>query len=394
MHIGALLLALAALALSVAGQGAPGLPVGPPSTKPAPPPPSNDLAGTTGDGFVADTIEGPSEAVAGDATAIVTIWALDQPLRISSVMVSDVVRSVDGAQQSIGSDKAALSEGCETIKAYGNCQLSIAIKPELGPGVYKVRLTIAADKARKAREVRFERRAPWECAFIILCRGLLVGALVAYWLGGARDHSVRALRLKRVRNSLSRIPAHGRPLLEQLQGRLIQLTADWESVVHMIADDQVDELEKRPKEMEFLIALLPDAQPAAPLTTALHAVTQAMAPGPSGRLAPVAPALFDAARTAKAGVELALPPTVRPTLPFTVRSGISSALLAFRLVEHVVAFILALLFALVAMNSFYFKDPSWGSAADKVALFLVGFGAYAGSLASVSTLLGRAKSTS
>ena len=179
-----------------------------------------------------------------------------------------------------------------------------------------------------------------------------------------------------------------------MQGRLIQLTADWESVVHIIADDQVDELEKRPKEMEFLSALLQDAQSAAPLTTALHAVTQAMAPGPSGRLTPVAPALFDAVRTTKAGVELALPPTVRPTLPFTVGSGISSALLAFRLVEHVVAFILALLFALVAMNSFYFKDPSWGSDADKVALFLVGFGAYAGSLASVSTLLGRAKSTS
>ena len=139
MHIGALLLALAALALPVAGQGAPGLPVRPPSNKPAPPPPSNDLAGTTREGFVADTIEGPSEAVAGDATAIVTIWSLDQPLRISSITVSDVVRSIDGAQQSIGSDKAALSKGCETIKAYGNCQLSIAIKPELGPGVYKVR---------------------------------------------------------------------------------------------------------------------------------------------------------------------------------------------------------------------------------------------------------------
>jgi hypothetical protein len=101
-------------------------------------------------------------------------------------------------------------------------------------------------------------------------------------------------------------------------------------------------------------------------------------------------AIRAAVRTAGGQPESAgLTPASSP-LPIDLRRGAADLRSQFNQWERLVTFVLAIVFAAVALGTIY-VEPVWGSYGDFLAAFLIGFAAYAGTAPGIGALLTAAR---
>jgi hypothetical protein len=294
------------------------------------------------------------------------------------------------------------------VTADGRCRISATLKDIQTPGLYSAKVWLVGQGGgRQEVKLDFARRGPlwWAIALVLL--GLATGLVVTTWRGGGRDRAGTAIAIKDAIEDLTRLDAgSGRP---PRTGLMVDRALELEAAVvagNSFDAAEVAELRLRPNQYRFLRAIEAQgsdlsADKQQQLAVTVDAAIEAMNPTPNGPLAAVPLATLVAVREKlkelKAPPAGALAATSGPAaadvlpLPITLRMSARTARLAFAIAERGVAAILMLLFAVSALGTLYYGKSYWGSYGDLLAAFMVGFGAYAGAVASVDNFLQRAR---
>ena len=325
-----------------------------------------------------------------------TVWMA--PIQVGGVINGETIAFPSNTAR-IQSSCAARGNKPLAVPAQGSCTIGVSLSGIREPGQYTVNLALIGEAGERENvSLDFARRRPLWWAILLVLAGLMTGALITYWRGGGRDRAQQAITIKEAAEALKRLdagvlkPGRINPLLEHadaLQRRVLRGEA--------VDDAEIEQLRLRVPQYQFLLnieALGAGLGVATPqLDQKISDAIEKMLPGTDGKLVEVPATMFDEVRDAlkalRGGPELA--PSIIPLetlpLPITIEMTSASARDVFALIDWVVALILMLLFVALALGSLYYGAPYWGGYGDLVAAFMVGFGAYAGAVASVDTFL-------
>lgn len=335
-----------------------------------------------------------------------------KPVGISTMM-KQVRATVDGVTTPVPQEKVKLTTSCGAGEVKGSfdiqttqpCILRAELVDVRRPGRYTAKISLIG-KAGDSRdfELDFARRESiwWAIGLVLL--GLITGFVIMSWLGSGRERSLAVISIKEaVANLLNLDGSSGKPA--RMADVLFRGREMERAILHGAAADsaEVTEIQKRVSQYRFLLAieargskLSGDKQ--LQLAIPVKAAIEAMQPASSGKLVPVDEGLFTAAKAKLLELEQGADRHVAsaemaPDLPLPITQGMSvaSARFAFALAEWGAAVILMLVFTVIALGTLYVSNAYWGGYGDLLAAFMIGFGAYAGSIASVASLLQRAR---
>lgn len=292
-----------------------------------------------------------------------------------------------------------------------SCAISVSLTGISGPGRYTAKVSLfGATGGRQDLTLEFAHRRPLGWPIGLVLAGLVTGLIVTSWRGGGRDRTRTGIEIKDAIEALELLdagqpdqPGRMRPVIARARAMEAALIGGG-----AVEAAEVAELGARPSQYRFLLdiettgATLP-ADKRAELAVAIAGAISKMMPSASGKLATVPDADFNTVKEKlgelQESTEVALgdaagAPTPDLPLPLTARMSSRAARRAFALWEWGVALILMLVFAAVAIGTLYFGKPYWGNYGDLLAAFMIGFGAYAGAVASVDSFVQRARTAS
>jgi hypothetical protein len=331
--------------------------------------------------------------------------------------ITKVTRTTGGETRSLPDSAASLDAVCDGPKpwpaklaANQSCQIGVTLGAMREPGQYKVRMILRGGAGgRHEVNLGFAHRRPlgWPIALVAL--GLLTGGLITWWRGSGRDRTRTAIRIKGAVEALKGLDA-GPPNRPRIK-RIFDVAAAMEADVlrnEPVEDAQIVELRRRVPQYRFLRdleSMVPPKTDPAKRVAFDQAVADAiskMLPGADDRFGPVPDSVFQAVQDELAKLKPAPlqadadSPIPIDSLPLPITAGMTGAAArrVMTLMDWLVAIVLMAIFIWTAMGTLYFGKPYWGSNGDLLAAFMVGFGAFAGAVASVDTFLQRARATS
>lgn len=407
--------ALAAIAATLLAAGAPAQPA--PAAK-APPRQTTAPAGSE-----AGNTTTQSSALTDDNL----LWD-DKPTRDSSLDIGLVAREpvevltakakvsglVNGEELTFSDSIATLQPDCGgpvsfpiRVEDKKPCRIEVTLNDPGTPGLYTAKVFLFPRVGdRKQVTLKFAVRRSVCIAIGLVLAGLAAGFVITAWRGSGRERSEAVIAIKESAEALEFLDSGtGQPRMTPVLDRARTMV---ESLIRGASVDaaEIAALQARVGQYRFLQQIeargsgLP-ADKKSQLAAAIVPVIDAMMPGPSGKLGGVPDATFIAVRdklhqleTEVAAVQGASDSALPlETMPLPVTAGMTSAEArrAFDVMEWAVALILMLIFTAAALGTLYYGKTFWGSYGDMVAAFMIGFGAYAGSVASVDTFIQRAR---
>lgn len=351
-----------------------------------------------------------SDATDADKVDFV-IRPLKIDLKVSAITVVGLSRTADGVTRPQSSTDVTsqpcteLKSGTGIVKLGTRCPVAVMLSASNGPGRYTAGIEVLAEDERELVSIAFDHSRPWYVAFGVLALGLAVGAYVGNWLNTGRDLALKAIAVKNARTDIADA-AKGVPLLTELASKLMLRSEQMEREMNTIDDAELDELRLRPAQLRFIVDIDRDASHIGGdrenLNDALTALVSALAPSANGILEPVPATAVQAVRVAleamqklaHGNVESAARNVELPRQAFPIDMSPERAEQQFKQREWITATILALIFSAMTLVTSYYKVPVWGTPGDLLTMFLIGFGAYAGSIASVSAFLKRSATSS
>lgn len=354
----------------------------------------------------------PDEANAADGRLGFTLRNIaTAPLPIAEIAVEEAMVTSAGTKSRLPAPRPAIACGFDpaitaapfTLPPLRSCRVDIPLVTDPA-GKHEARVTVTGGAGgvhgfRLAADIK---RGPGDPITLILL-GLVVGALVSWWSGRGRERWSEAAGVKASLEMLGAQAAAIPDAERRLRG-ILAAAADLQR--RILAGEghdpaEVGELGRRVRFINYYLLQERNAGTGGG-TSVTEATTRAilgLAPGPEGRFDPAisetsvrtAAEAIVAAGTRAGGIESADAAPTRMILP--VGADWSATLLTRFgwVIEIAVSVALAAVFAAVALQSMYFNQPVWGSATDRIAAFIIGFGAYAGSVASVDAFLARAR---
>jgi hypothetical protein len=399
----------AGVAASAVAAAPPTAPAAAPAPSPgiAPPPPAPDAVATKPaptNGWTAQAIVEP-EGTSTDGRLYFAIRnAAADPLRITGITVLHAAVISGSATAALPPPPALLHCGGDpaarplphAIAGFTTCIVSTAL-PVRGPGRYVADVAVQGgggdgQTIRLQSDVRLDRS--WAVWWVVA--GLGSGCLVAWWSGSGRTRWTDAALVKAHLERLQLLAAGAGPA--RRLGAITAAAEDLQARLLGGGDYSAEEIGECGRRVRFARHLFDREQMAGAATPAVAAATTAalalLNPGADLRFAPpvdgakvdaAAEAIAAAAGGPEAAAARAFPLPVSPTLSSASLRGAGLTL------ELVVAGIVALVFAALALQTFYDPDPHWGSFGDQFAAFMIGFGVFAGAVAGVDAILARVK---
>lgn len=354
----------------------------------------------------------PDEANAPDGALGFTLRnPTTSPLPIAEIAVEEAMVTAGGVKSRLPAPAPMLACGFDpalkappfTLPPLRSCRVGVSLATAPA-GKHEARVTVtgAAGGIHSFRLAADIKRGP-ETAILLIALGLIIGGIVTWWSGRGRERWGEAASVKAAMEMLEAQALSTTDPQPRLGG-LAAAAADLQR--RILAGEghdpaEIGELWRRTRFVNFLLATERSAGGGAGqgVRSATTTAIAALAPGPEGRFDPAisesqitaAAQTILAARTG--GIESA--DTAPPKMTLPINAAWSSAVLVrFKwLIEIAVSVALAIVFAAVALQSMYFNQPVWGSLTDLIAAFIIGFGAYAGSAASVDAFIAKAKKT-
>lgn len=369
-----------------------------------------------------DNIVAPEHPTRGNRFDIGLI--AQRPIRVTAATAT-VSGLVNGETLALPGDSVSLRSACdgrsENAGAPGRrrdfpievqpghpCTIGVTFNAISQPGHYTAKIWLFGSAGeRKLVKLDFARRRSIWSAIGLVFAGLIVGFLVTSWRGGGRERTKKVIAIKEAVEALKALDgAIGRP---PRMGPIIGRAREMEAALLRAAavdDAEIAELQARVSQYRFLRdieargASLPEAKQRE-LAAAIGDAVDVMLPLANGKLAAVPDQTFRAVTDKLKALEQtreadslafdsALPGEELP-LPVTQQMSSATARLAFAIAEWGTAVILMLVFAVVAIGTLYVGNSYWGSYGDLLAAFMIGFGAYAGAVASVDAFVQRAR---
>jgi hypothetical protein len=338
----------------------------------------------------------------------------DKPIAVASAAWT-VNRTSGTATYPLPDDEARLTTTCprgpekpakmlRQIPPLSGCLIRVTLPNMTQPGRYTAKVLLyPASGTRKEVSLDFAYRRPLYWAILLIVAGLVAGGLVSYWRGGGRERAERVIRIKQAIEALSVLATkfpQGR--VEAVIRRADEMQL---SILNGEAGDdaQIAELALRPGQYQFLVDIRQaaagiDPTKRKPLDDLIDRVIDKMAPL-NGRFEPVPREDFDAVQQKlrellQTQAKLLDEQSTIAGLPLPITLAMSSdrARTVLGYADAIVAAVLLLIFVAIGLRTLYEANPYWGNYEDMLAAFLLGFGAYAGAVASVTTFVQRAKS--
>ena len=338
----------------------------------------------------------------------------DKPIALASAAWL-VTRTSGAVTYPLREDTALLTTSCprgpekpakalRQIPPLNGCRIGVTLTKMTQPGRHTAKVFLyPASGTRKEVSLDFAYRRPLGWAILLILAGIAAGYFVSYWRGGARERSERVIRIKEAVEALK--PLETKFPLGRVKAVIGHAEKMQVAILHGEAgdDSQIAELALRPGQYQFLIDIRQaaagiDPTKRKPLDDLIEAVITKMAPlndklaaVPREDFAAIQQKLLELLQTEFKLLD-AEPGTVALPLPITLAMTSDRARKVLGYVDAMIAAILVLIFVAIGLGTLYDNNPYWGSYADMLAAFLLGFGAYAGAVASVTTFLQRAKS--
>lgn len=321
---------------------------------------------------------------------------------------------VNGEELALGDETVTFQPDCDgktkfpiQAKPGKPCRIGVALNDPGNPGLYTAKVFLypkAGDRKEVSLKFAVRRSVSWAIALVLA--GLAAGFVVTSWRGGARERTRTIIAIKEAAEALVLLDSGiGRPpRMRRVLDRAREMV---DALLRGVPVDaaEVAELQSRVNQYRFLqdletrgAALPPEKQ--RELAIPMRVAIDAMMPTATGKLTPVPEATFLAVRdklrelegqaAELSGAGEALAADMLP-LPVTQRMSSRTARLAFAVAEWAVAIILMLVFTVTALGTLYYGKTYWGSYGDLLAAFMIGFGAYAGAVASVDSFVQRAR---